>query len=259
MIATAACATLPQPPPIVGNPGTVMTAAVAEGFPLVPTRAIVSGPHTAPVTLHRRFEAYDPAAMALAAFDPRFSFAYAVGEHAAVNGHIGWWMSGLELRVLPRGNHVDTPVILAVGAQVDAPAMLLGSRETLWDVRAMASVHPAIHRVRGILGAGLSAGRQQHTVSLPDGPLAHASDAGLGGGPNLLRAERREARLEGALGFAIRFGTTQIALAVQPFYVVAQGDITTLSCGVCSDALRVDSLHAPWGAVFTISVLVSPR
>jgi len=43
---------------------------------------------------------------------------------------------------------------------------------------------------------------------------------------------------------------------VQPFYVVAQGAVSTLPCAFC-DRLRVDSLDASWGAAFTLTVLAS--
>src|SRR5262249_24504881 len=134
-------------------------------------------------------------------------------------------------------------VVVAVGAQLDAPALLSRRTDTaIWDVRAQVSVHPRIHGVEMMLGAGLSAGRQKHDLYRPEGPLAHYSD--LQWGPLLLRTSRREGRLEGVVGVSFPLGRSRIALAVQPFYVVAQGAVSTMECKDCSDGLHVDSLDA---------------
>jgi hypothetical protein len=60
------------------------------------------------------------------------------------------------------------------------------------------------------------------------------------------------ASLEGVIGFSFALLKARIALAVQPFYVVAQGVISTLPCAFC-EPLRVDSLDASWGAAFTLT------
>jgi hypothetical protein len=226
-----------------------------EGLPYIPTRAVVSGPHTAPVTLTQRFEADEPLSVLL---DPRFSFTHGAGDRLSLGGHLDWWMSGLEVRMLPLGTHVDTPVVVAVGAQLDGPARILGLTDaTIWDVRAQLSVHPKLHGVQAILGAGFSAGRQAHDLVMPD-ELAHGPDAGFAA-PVVLRALRREGRLEGVIGLSFPVWGGRIALAVQPFYVVAQGAVSTTPCGYCFDQLRVDSLDASWGAAFTLAVLGSAR
>ena len=107
-----------------------------------------------------------------------------------------------------------------------------------------------------MLGAGFSAGRQEHHLYLPDS-LAHPSDFGFPP-PALLRTFRREVRLEGVIGSSFAMGSSsRIALAVQPFYVVAQGAVSTMPCGYCFDQLRVDSLDASWGVVFTFTWVVS--
>jgi len=100
-----------------------------------------------------------------------------------------------------------------------------------------------------MLGAGFSAGRQKHDLFMPN-DLAQPTDAGFVG-PALLRVFRAEGRLEGVLGFSFPLWRTRLALATQPFYVVAQGALSTVSCGSCLDALRVDSFDAQWGATFT--------
>jgi hypothetical protein len=251
----AACATLPQPAPVLDGPGKRLSVAVMEGLPYVPTRATVSGPSTAPVTLKQRFEAYESAPSAIV-LDPRFSVTHSMGDQLYWSGHVGWWMSGLELRMLPRGSQVDSPVVVAVGAQLDGPALLSRRTDTaIWDVRTQVSVHPRIHGVEMMLGAGLSAGRQKHDLYRPEGPLAHYSDLQLG--PLLMRTSRREGRIEGVIGVSFPLGSSRIALTVQPFYVVAQGAVSTMECKDCGDGLHVDSLDASWGAAFTLTWLVS--
>jgi hypothetical protein len=251
----AACASLPQPAPVLGDPGKRLSFALMEGLPYVPTRATVSGPNTAPVTLKRSFEAYEGAPGALL-FDPRFSFGHRIGDRLYGSGHFGWWMSGLELRILPRGDQVDTPMVVTVGAQLDAPARLLHlTSAAVWDVRAQLSVHPRFHGVQAMLGAGFSAGRQKHDLYLPL-DLAQPPDAGFAA-PGLLRMFRHEGRLEGVIGFSFALSKLRTALAVQPFYVVANGAVSTQPCGFCFDQLRVDSLDASWGAAFTLTWLVS--
>jgi hypothetical protein len=254
LLGCAACATLPQPAPVLGDPGKRLSFAVMEGLPYVPTRATLSGPNTPPVTLKRSFEAYEGGTIA-PLFDPRASFAHRIGDRLYGSGHLGWWMSGVELRILPHGDQVDSPVVVTVGAQLDAPAMLLGlTNAAIWDVRAQLSVHPTFHGVQAMLGAGFSAGRQKHDLNLPK-DLAHPPDAGFAP-PSLLRALRREGRLEGVIGFSFALSGGRIALAVQPFYVVAHGAVSTLPCAFC-ELLRVDSLDASWGAVFTLTLLAS--
>jgi hypothetical protein len=254
LLGCAACATLPQPAPVLGDPGKRLSFAVMEGLPYVPTRATVSGPNTPPVTLKRSFEAYERAPAALL-FDPRASFAHRIGDRVYGSGHLGWWMSGVELRILPHGDQLDSPVVVTVGAQLDAPAMLLGlTNAAIWDVRAQLSVHPTFHGVQAMLGAGFSACRQKHDLNLPK-DLAQPPDAGFAP-PALLRALRREGRLEGVIGFSFALSRARIALAVQPFYVVAQGVVSTLPCAFC-DPLHVDSLDASWGAAFTLTLLAS--
>jgi len=231
-----------------------MSFAVTEALPYAPTRATVSGPDTPPVTLKRSFEAYDGAAI-VPLFDPRFSFARRIGDRLYGSGHLGWWMSGVELRLLPHGDQVDMPVAVTVGAQFDAPAKLLGLTDAaIWDVRTQLSVHPTFQWFQAMLGAGFSAGRQKHDLNLPR-ELAHPPDAGFAPA-SLLRAVRMEGRIEGVIGFSLERSSGRFAFAVQPFYVVAQGAVSTLPCVYC-DVVHIDSLDASWGAVFTLTLLAS--
>ena len=96
---------------------------------------------------------------------------------------------------------------------------------------------------------------QMHDLYLSD-DLAQPPDAGFSA-PGLLRVLRREGRLEGVIGVSFALSKLRTALAVQPFYVVAKGAISTLPCGFCLDRLRVDSFDASWGATFTLTWLVS--
>jgi hypothetical protein len=254
LLGCAACATLPQPAPVLGIPGKRMSFALTEGLPYAPTRATLSGPDTPPVTLKRSFEAYEGGTL-VPLFEPRFSFAHRIGDRMYGSGHLGWWMSGVELRILPHGDQVDIPVAVTVGAQFDAPAKLLGVTDAaIWDVRAQLSVHPTFHGVQAMLGAGFSAGRQKHDLNLPK-ELAHPPDAGFAP-PSLLRVLRREGRIEGVIGFSLARSSARFAFAVQPFYVVAQGAVSTLPCAYCK-SLHVDSFDASWGAVFTLTLLAS--
>jgi hypothetical protein len=138
-----------------------------------------------------------------------------------------------------------------VGAQLDLPASMLGViPEAVWDIRAQLSAHPRFHRFEAILGAGVSGGQQKHDVYLPRS--FEGDDAPL------VRALRVEGRLEGVVGLSYLVQNGAIALAVQPFYVLAHGRVFTGGqCGWCSTRLHVDSVDAPWGAVFTLTLLGS--
>jgi hypothetical protein len=214
----------------------------------------VSSPETGSTTLKRRFEAFEPSPVGLV-FEPRLGVVHRVNDHVQWSAHLGWWMSGLELRILPWAAAGRTPVVVTTGAQVDAPVMVLGPFSApIWDVRAQVSVHPTVHGIQTMLGAGFSVGRRKHDIYLPEGPLAtYGVDQDA---PVLLRALRQEARIEGVVGFAIDVRKLRFALAAQPFYVVAEGNVSTADCAGCVDGLRVDSLDASWGAVFTFALLL---
>jgi hypothetical protein len=106
-----------------------------------------------------------------------------------------------------------------------------------------------------MLGAGFSAGRQKHDLFMPKDLVDPIPDGFVG--PPLLRVLRAEGRVEGVLGFSFPLWRTRLALAAQPFYVVAQGTLSTVPCGSCLAGLRVDSFDAQWGATFTLTWLVS--
>jgi hypothetical protein len=248
VVGLAACATMPQPPLILGTPGARATAAITETVPYVPVRATVSGPSTAPVTLEQHIEAS-------AIFDPRFRYAHRLGDRFQAGGHVSLTSAGVELRMLPYGEAVDAPMVVSAGAQLNALERISGS-VTIWDVRVGLSMHPMLGRVQAILGAGFSAGRQNYDLSLP-ASLAQPPD--VAPVPALLRLLRREGRLEGVLGLSYAIGDGRIGLAVQPFYVVARGAVSTRRCGYCFDELRTDSLDASWGAAFTVTLLGSVR
>jgi hypothetical protein len=255
MISLTACSALPQPPPVLpGSQQRKFTFSIVEGLPYAPTRAVVSSPETGSTTLHRRLEALEAAPVGVL-FEPRLGVVHRVSDHLQWSGHLGWWMSGLELRILPWAAAGRTPVVVTTGAQVDAPPLVLGSSiPALWDVRAQISVHPAVHGIQTMLGAGFSVGRRKHDIYRPEGPLAtYGVDQTA---PVLLRALRQEARIEGVVGFAIDIRKLRFALAAQPFYVVAEGDVSTAYCAGCVEGLRVDSLDAAWGAVFTFALLL---
>ncbi|TMQ18627.1 MAG: hypothetical protein E6J90_19775 [Deltaproteobacteria bacterium] len=96
----------------------------------------------------------------------------------------------------------------------------------------------------------MSGGQQKHDVNLPRS--FEGDDAPL------VRALRVEGRLEGVVGLSYFVQNGAIALAVQPFYVLAHGRVfTSDQCGWCSTRLHVDSVDAPWGAVFTLTLLGS--
>jgi hypothetical protein len=247
------CATMPQPAPVLGSPGQRMSVAIAEALPYLPTRAVVRKQGAEPVVLEQRLEARESAPAQLL-FDPRLSFVRRIGRGLEVGGHVGWWMTGLELRMSRLGD-LDPPLVVTVGAQVDATARFFGFTDaTIGDVRAHASVHPTIHGMELILGAGLSAGRQKHDLVLSE---EIAPDAAHSWRPLVVGASRREARLEGVVGIAIPLGISRIVVTMQPFRVIADGAVSTIDCTDCMQGFRVESLDAPWGAAFTLTLLVS--
>ena len=250
----AACATLPQPPPVLGVPGKRLSFAGTEGLPYVPTRATVSGPNTPPTVIERSLGRHE---LSRAGFllDPRLSFAHRITDRLHWTGHLGWANSGLELRAFPRGDLVDTPVLVALGAQLNAaPAAIFGpSVGTVWDVRAQLSAHPTFPSFQLIVGAGLSAGRRIHDVDAPVDMFRESPDWET---PNL-QATRVEGRVEGIIGISVPVRLQRIALAAQPFFVAAKGAHSTLlACDICGE-LRVDALDAPWGVAFTLTWLAS--
>jgi hypothetical protein len=253
-LAVAACATLPQPPPVLGVPGKHLSFAATEGLPDVPTRATVSGPNTPPTVVERRFGVYEggPAAFLT---DPRLGFTHRLTDRLHWGGHLGWASSGLELRALPQGDLVETPVVVAVGAQLNAALMsLIGpSVGTIWDVRAQVSAHPTFSRIQFLVGAGLSAGRRIHELYIPEGPLGGAWEWFA----SYLRAARVEGRVEGIVGISVPVRLQRFALAAQPFYVAAKGAVSTLGCNGCNEQLHVDTLDAPWGVAFTLTWVAS--
>lgn len=250
-----ACTTLPQPAPVLGAPDQRLSFAISEGLPYIPTRATVSGPETAPVVVRQHLESHESAPAQLL-FDPRVSVAHRLRDRIDASGHLGWWMSGVELRMRSRGDAGEAPLLVAVGAQVDAMALALDlTRAAIWDVRAQVSIHPSLARSQAILGAGVSAGRQKHDIDLPRDVRANDPDFR----PSLVSAARAEARIEGVVGLSLAFGVSRIALAAQPFYVIAHGAPSTIRCNDCVEGLRVDSLEASWGAALTLTWLASVK
>lgn len=118
--------------------------------------------------------------------------------------------------------------------------MILESR--FWDARVLVTVHPSLGDLHAVLGAGLSIGRRKHDIYLPDGPLAtYGVDQFT---TTYLEGLRDEGRVEAVLGIGFDHRKARFTLAAQPYYVVAAGKVSTLSCSGCVEGLRVDSLEA---------------
>ncbi len=246
------CTTMPQPPVVLGADRQALSVGGVSGTQIVPTRAVASVPKGRPVVLRTRLDGNKTGATVFP-LEPRLAFVHRAADRIEWTGHVGWLTNGLGLRYLPGG--AEVPVVLAAGAQVSTPLAAWGSGPLTWDAQVQASVHPGTGTWRAMLGAGLSQGRRQHVLEVPEGPLAHYGiDQQT---PVELVIAREETRIEGLVGVSLHRGRTTVALAGQPFYTLASGRAEVADCWTgCADGLRLDSFEARWGAAVTATVYV---
>ncbi len=249
-LAGAGCTMMSQPPPVLPTHARALSFTVVEGVQVVPTRAVVSAPGMQSVTLRGRADGNRVGLLTLP-FDPRLGFVHRFDDRWQWGAHLGWLMNGAELRYVTAGDRL--PLALTTGAQVSSPLAAWASIPLTWDARVQLSAHPRLGRGHVMLGAGLSTGRRQHAVVIPEGPLASYGVDQVA--PVVLHVMRQETRVEGLVGVSFGFKWSTLAFAAQPFHVVAAGDASGARCrGDCTEGLELESFRAAWGAVFTVTL-----
>jgi hypothetical protein len=244
----AACFSMtPQVPPDFAVSRPRFSQGVIESVPYLPTRVVVRTPDAGDVVVRSRFETTPHPSLYL--LGPRYGFTHRLGDRVQWGGAVGLSTLGADLRARPW----DLPAVVALGAQIAQLPALADGRLVPWDVRALVGAQPTLGHIELLLGAGLSIGKRQHDVYLPDGDVAqYGVDQQL---PATLIFERNELLGEGLVGVAFELGLTRVTLAVQPFYVVAHGSPTLTSCTDCLGDDRLVSAEANWGATFTLVLL----
>lgn len=252
VLGVTGCAAMPPPPPIFPDSTDRFGLSVVHGLQVSPTKAVVRSQSSGRQIVTGNFEGADDR-LAAVVLSPRFVVTPKFSEAWHAAGYLDLVSNGLELRYLPWGSSGRSPLLISLGAQNDSIFTWgSGSADTSYQLRLGSSIQP---RLGGgfqlLLGLGIGGGPYRRHLRLGTLPFdRHEADQQL---VATLKVLRQELRADALVGAALTAGSFKIALAAQPYLVVAHGDARG-RCSACSENTTLETFASSWGTAATATI-----
>ena len=177
----------------------------------------------------------------------------ALGSSVEMSGDVGWLESGLELRVGTPGGRGRWP--WTVGAGVRSAAVAIGISDNnpgpTYQGRLRFEIDPLLTTVgptegplRLMLAAGISSGVFEHSIEGPESAGGDVPDFDA-----RFVTTRPEARLELAVGVALRLANADFRFAIAPWILLGAG----APANRCGAACAPVDFSQSWGVSFLLS------